>query len=72
MATYQKIEYRIGPDGKVTEKVLNGDGKSCLLGTESLEAALGEVEERELLPEYEDDNHNVLNLGQTQSLNQPN
>jgi hypothetical protein len=27
MAEYQKIEYRIGKDGKVTETVINGNGE---------------------------------------------
>ncbi|NET49796.1 MAG: DUF2997 domain-containing protein [Merismopedia sp. SIO2A8] len=70
MATYQKIEYRISPDGKVTETVLNGDGKSCLLATKSLEESLGKVEARELLPEYKDDDQNFLTLDQTQALKQ--
>jgi Protein of unknown function (DUF2997) len=54
MADYQKIEYRIGLDGKVTETVLNGKGETCLLATEGLERSLGEVESRDLLPEYDD------------------
>jgi hypothetical protein len=54
MANYQKIEYRIGKDGKVTETVLNGKGETCMLATEDLERSLGEVESRDLLPEYYD------------------
>jgi len=52
MARYQRIEYTIGKDGKVTERVLDGSGTECVASTESLEAALGTVERRELLPEY--------------------
>lgn len=55
MADYQKIEYRIGKDGKVTETVLNGKGETCIVAVEGLERSLGEVESRELLPEYYDD-----------------
>ena len=52
MAEYQKIEYRIGKDGKVTETVLNGQGETCTIATEGLERSLGDVESRDLLPEY--------------------
>jgi hypothetical protein len=68
MAEYQKIEYRIGKDGVVTETVLDGQGESCLLATESLEKALGEVAARELLPEYEGDQDNTLTVAQTQTM----
>jgi hypothetical protein len=62
MANYQKIEYRIGKDGKVTETVLNGTGESCISATESLEQSLGEVESRELLPEYDGDGDNAIGV----------
>lgn len=52
MAQYQKVEFRIGKDGKITESVINASGSSCTLGTADMEAALGSVEKRELLPEY--------------------
>lgn len=52
MAEYQKVEYRIGKDGKITETVINASGESCTQTTAPLEDALGEVEDRELLPEY--------------------
>ena len=52
MTEYQRIEYRIGKDGKITETVLDGSGPSCTSTTETLEAALGDIEQRELLPEY--------------------
>jgi len=29
MAEYQKIEYRIGKDGKIIETVINASGSSC-------------------------------------------
>jgi Protein of unknown function (DUF2997) len=54
MAEYQRIEYRIGPDGKVVERVIDGSGKSCTSATEGIEQALGQVEAQELLPEYHD------------------
>jgi hypothetical protein len=52
MAEYQKVEYRIGKDGKITETVINASGASCTQTTAPLEDALGKVEDRELLPEY--------------------
>jgi len=55
MAEYQKIEYRIHPDGSVSEMIIAGTGVQCVLTTEGLEAALGVVENRQLLPEYEAD-----------------
>ena len=67
MAEYQKIEYRIGKDGKVTETVINGNGETCTLATEDIEASLGKVESRELLPEYHDDGNNFLINEQFQS-----
>ena len=52
MAEYQKIEYRIGKDGKIIESVLNASGASCTDTTKGIEQALGEVSSQELLPEY--------------------
>jgi hypothetical protein len=52
MAEYQRIEYIIGKDGKVTEKVIDGSGNSCLSTTSAIEADLGRVSDRQLLPEY--------------------
>ncbi|NET58745.1 MAG: DUF2997 domain-containing protein [Symploca sp. SIO2E6] len=52
MAEYQKIEYRIGKDGKITETVINGSGAGCTNTTSEIEKALGEIDDRELLPEY--------------------
>jgi hypothetical protein len=52
MAEYQKIEYRIGKDGKIIETVLNASGSSCTNTTAGIEQALGEVSSQELLPEY--------------------
>jgi Protein of unknown function (DUF2997) len=70
MAEYQKIEFRIGQDGKVTEKVLNGTGESCTLATADLEASLGEIESRDLLPEYGEVADNALVAEQPQTLQQ--
>jgi Protein of unknown function (DUF2997) len=67
MAEYQKIEYRIGTDGKVSETVLNGKGEACTLATQDMEKSLGKVEARELLPEYHDDGDNFLVNEQSQS-----
>jgi hypothetical protein len=68
MAEYQKIEYRISPNGVVSETVLNGQGESCILATDSIEKALGQVTQRELLPEYEGDRDNLLIAEQSQTL----
>jgi hypothetical protein len=70
MAEYQKIEFLIGQDGKVTEKVLNGSGETCTLATVNLEASLGEIESRDLLPEYGDIAENNLVMEQSQTLQQ--
>ncbi|HEY9691645.1 MAG TPA: DUF2997 domain-containing protein [Oculatellaceae cyanobacterium] len=69
MAEYQKVEYRIGKDGKITEKVINATGSTCTQTTETIEKALGEVSSQELLPEYYEDSEN-LTTSETQSLNQ--
>ncbi|VEP15330.1 conserved hypothetical protein [Hyella patelloides LEGE 07179] len=61
MAEYQKIEYRIGKDGKITETVINASGESCTETTAPLEDALGKVESQELLPEYYQGEENLIN-----------
>ena len=61
MAEYQKIEYRIGKDGKITETVINASGESCTETTAPLEDALGKVESQELLPEYYQGEENLTN-----------
>jgi Protein of unknown function (DUF2997) len=70
MAEYQKIEFLIGKDGKVTEKVLNGSGETCTLATADLEASLGEIESRDLLPEYGEFADNKLVTEQAQTIQQ--
>lgn len=57
MAEYQRIEYRLNPQGKITETVLDGQGTSCVTTTAPLEAALGSVEQQELLPEYYEEDY---------------
>ena len=59
MAEYQKIEYRIGKDGKIIETVLNASGSSCTNTTAGIEQALGEVASQELLPEYYEGEENL-------------
>lgn len=61
MAEYQKIEYRIGKDGKITETVINASGESCTETTAPLEDTLGEIESQELLPEYYQGEENLTN-----------
>lgn len=46
------IEYLIQPDGTIIERVINGEADSCLTATSAIEAELGVVEQRQLLPEY--------------------
>lgn len=69
MAEYQQIEYRIGKDGKITEKVINATGNSCTQTTSGLEKALGTIESQELLPEYYEGDE-TLTSNNTQSLQQ--
>jgi hypothetical protein len=57
MAEYQRIEYRIGNDGKVTETVIGAAGTGCIEVTAAIEAGLGSVDARELLPEYAESTH---------------
>ena len=59
MAEYQKIEYRIGKDGKIIETVINASGTSCTNTTKEIEQALGEVSSQELLPEYYEGEENL-------------
>lgn len=59
MAEYQRIEYRIGKDGKVVETVIGGSGPACTQATASIESALGQVEGRTLLPEHDEDGETV-------------
>lgn len=69
MAEYQKIEYRIGKDGKITETVIGATGSSCTETTKGIEATLGEVEAQELRPEYYEGEDNITS-SQTNTLNQ--
>lgn len=66
MAEYQQIEYRILKDGTVQETVLQATGASCVQTTAGVEAALGTVQDRTLLPEYE---QNEALVEQTTDLN---
>lgn len=61
MSEYQKIEYLIGKDGKVTERVIGGAGVECVTNTSNIESALGEVANRELLPEYYEASEALVN-----------
>ncbi|NER21202.1 MAG: DUF2997 domain-containing protein [Symploca sp. SIO1C2] len=69
MAEYQKIEYRIGKDGKITETVINGTGTGCTNTTSEIEKALGEIDERELLPEYYEGDESIITAS-TESISQ--
>lgn len=69
MAEYQKIEYRIGKDGKITETVVNASGSSCTDATSAMEKALGDVENQELLPEYYEGEENITEA-ENQSIKQ--
>jgi hypothetical protein len=67
VAEYQKVEYIIGKDGKITEKVIEASGAICTQTTQGLETAVGVVESQELLPEYYDEAENITHT-ETQSL----
>ncbi|MEM9927398.1 MAG: DUF2997 domain-containing protein [Cyanobacteria bacterium P01_D01_bin.50] len=69
MAEYQKIEYRIRKDGKVTEEVIGSTGLSCTIATSVIEKKLGEIKSQELLPEYYEDEENLM-TDATESLTQ--
>ncbi|MGV0026083.1 DUF2997 domain-containing protein [Phormidesmis priestleyi] len=62
MADYQKIEYRIGKDGKIVETVLNASGEDCTSATAELEQALGKVESQEFLPEYYEESETIAEI----------
>ncbi|MEH2144998.1 DUF2997 domain-containing protein [Nostoc sp.] len=69
MTEYQKIEYRIGKDDKIVEKVLNATGSSCMETTKEVEKCLGEIESQELLPEYYQEDKSI-SISENQSLQQ--
>jgi hypothetical protein len=69
MAEYQKIEYRIGQDGKVVETVLSASGTDCIDATTDIEQVLGNVDSRQLLPEYYEGDEDV-SIAETQTLSQ--
>ncbi|AGY59302.1 DUF2997 domain-containing protein [Gloeobacter kilaueensis] len=53
MAEYQRIEFVIGKDGRITEQVSGAVGSHCTEITAALENALGRVEKQELTSEYD-------------------
>jgi hypothetical protein len=69
MSEYQRIEYHISKDGKITEKVINGQGETCTNITKDIEKTLGQIEKQELLPEYYENNEQII-TEENQSLNQ--
>ena len=62
MSHYQRIEYRISKDGTIVETVIDGQGNHCTEATAGIEAKLGQVKQRQLLPEYQANGDN--NLGE--------
>ena len=52
---YQNIEIKINNEGKVFLEVSGVSGKKCLELTKELEKSLGEVENREFKPEFDDE-----------------
>ncbi len=52
MSQYQRVEYHIGPDGQITESVIDASGPSCVETTSKLETSLGKVTSREFLDSY--------------------
>jgi len=52
MSEAQELEIRIGADGEISVEVIGVKGGGCLKITQELEAALGEVVEREFKPSF--------------------
>lgn len=50
----KKVRIRIGLDGRTQFKVEGGQGADCIDFTRALEQAVGNVEKRELTPDYHD------------------
>jgi DNA-binding transcriptional regulator YdaS (Cro superfamily) len=69
MAQYVSVEYLIGKDGKITERVIGATGSSCQQTTTGIERALGEVTGQELLPEYYEDSE-ILTQSESQKTTQ--
>ncbi len=59
---YQNIEIKIGKNGKVFLEVSGVKGKKCLLLTKELEEALGDIENREFKPEFDDEDFDEDNI----------
>ncbi len=68
MADYQTVEYRIGKDGKITERVINGD-VNCTEITSEIERAIGAIESQELLPDHHEGDEFLI-IEDTQKLRQ--
>lgn len=52
MSQYQRVEYLIGKDGKIVERVIEMSGHECVAIAAKIESDLGNVITRELLPNY--------------------
>ena len=52
MAKQQTLKFTIRQDGTVLEEVIGAEAGECLTITESIEKRLGNIETRELKPEY--------------------
>ncbi|NUN63649.1 DUF2997 domain-containing protein [Pseudanabaena biceps] len=52
MSQYQRVEYLIGKNGKIVERVLDVVGSECVALTSETESNLGKIESRELLSSY--------------------
>jgi hypothetical protein len=52
MAKKRELEFTIDDDGKITIKVIGGEGKECLELTKEIEEALGLVTERTKTSEF--------------------
>ncbi len=58
-AEMDELEIKIDKDGNVTIKVVDGQGERCLDLTKDLEEALGLVTDRQLTPDYYEDEETV-------------
>lgn len=54
-----ELEITIDKDGNVTVKVVDGQGERCVKLTRDLEEALGLVDNRQLQPEFYEDEGEV-------------
>ncbi|MBD2189947.1 DUF2997 domain-containing protein [Pseudanabaena mucicola] len=68
MSQYQRIEYLIGKDGKIVERAIDMSGSECVAITAIIEADLGKVVTRELLPSYYEQSEYILDCNAVEQI----